>query len=52
MLESEEMLISQAISTHCETEMEIDIVSIADNIAMGTADSLRQIKDKIKVITK
>ena len=32
--------------------MEIDIVSIADNIAMGTADSLRQIKDKIKVITQ
>lgn len=50
VLESEKMSISQAISTSCETEMKIEVVSIADNSAMGTADSLRHLKDKIKVI--
>ena len=43
------MLINQALSKSWEAEMKIDIVSIPDNSAMGTADSLRHIKDKIKV---
>ena len=49
VLESEELLISNAINKCFETDMKIDIISIPDNSAMGTADSLRHIRDKIKV---
>ena len=49
VLESEETLISNAIHKCFETDMRIDIIPIPDNSAMGTADSLRHIKDKIKV---
>lgn len=48
VLESEELLISNAINKCFETDMKIDIISIPDNSAMGTADSLRHIRDKIK----
>lgn len=48
VLESEKLLISQAIAKCCEMAMKIDIVSIPDNVAMGTADSLKHIKDKIQ----
>jgi hypothetical protein len=48
-LESEESLISDAIHKCFGTDMRIDVVPIPDNSAMGTADSLRHIKDKIKV---
>ena len=49
VLESEEALISDAVHKCFETDIKIDVVPIPDNSAMGTADSLRHIKDKIKV---
>ena len=49
VLESEELLVSGAINKCFETDIKIDIIPIPDNSAMGTAESLRHIKDKIKV---
>lgn len=34
----------------CDVKMRLDFVSIPDQDYMGTADSLRYIRDKIKVI--
>lgn len=49
VLESEELLISNAINKYFETDVKIHVIPVPDNIAMGTADSLRHIKDKIRV---
>lgn len=49
VLESEVLLVSEAINKCFETDINIEIIPIPDHSAMGTADSLRQIKDKIKV---
>ncbi|XP_028417670.1 translation initiation factor eIF-2B subunit gamma-like [Dendronephthya gigantea] len=48
VLESERDLISNSIEKCFDAKMKIEIVPIPDNSAMGTADSLRHIKEKIE----
>ena len=49
VLESEELLISNTIKGYFKSKLQIDIIPIPDDVVMGTADSLRYIKEKIKV---
>ncbi|XP_046840576.1 translation initiation factor eIF-2B subunit gamma-like [Xenia sp. Carnegie-2017] len=48
VLESEELLISNTIKGYFKSKLQIDIIPIPDDVVMGTADSLRYIKEKIK----
>lgn len=50
VLESEATKISQALTTYCNNpKLKFEFATIPDDKDMGTADSLRHIKDKIEV---